>query len=120
MHKLLTRQANGSEYFEPAVIADSFIAGLRGCAIQKDDHQWRLDPGTIVKIERGPFAEMTGTIASWSGADRVRLLVWMLGRETVVEVRPADISALALSAWLPPLSGRPAVPSRANRCKGFG
>ena len=51
--------------------------------------------GQFVKIERGPFAQMTGTIASWSGADRVRLLVWMLGRETVVEVRGADISAVA-------------------------
>jgi len=38
---------------------------------------------------------MTGTIASWSSAKRVRLLVWMLGREIAVEVRPADISALA-------------------------
>jgi transcription antitermination factor NusG len=77
------------------MIPDSFIAGLRSCSIQKDEHQWRLDPGTIVKIERGPFAEMTGTIVSWSGADRVRLLVWMLGRETLVEVHGADINAVA-------------------------
>ena len=54
-----------------------------------------LDPGTVVRIERGPFAQMTGTIAAWSSAERCRLLVWMLGREVAVEVRGADISAVA-------------------------
>jgi len=54
-----------------------------------------------VRIERGPFAQMTGTIATWSSAERVRLLVWMLGRETVVEVRGADIVAAASRPFSP-------------------
>ena len=95
VNRLLTRKAADTEYLEPAIIADSFINDLKSCSTQKDEREWRLDPGTEVRIERGPFAQMTGTIASWSSAERCRLLVWMLGRETAVEVHSADISALA-------------------------
>ena len=93
VNKLLTRKATGSEYLEPAGIADSFINDLMGCSTRNEQQEWRLDPGTVVRIERGPFAQMTGTIASWSSAERCCLLVWMLGRETAVEVRGADIMA---------------------------
>ena len=95
INKLLTRTAADSEYLEPAVIADSFINDLMLCSTRKDEREWRLDPGTTVRIERGPFSQFTGTLASWSSSDRCKLLVWMLGRETTVEVHPADISTLA-------------------------
>ena len=43
---------------------------------------------------------MTGTIASWSGADRCRLLVWMLGRETAVEVHGGRYQRVGVVARL--------------------
>jgi transcription antitermination factor NusG len=97
VNKLLTRTATGSEYVEPASIADSFIEQLQNCSVpgDKDEDVALIPINTVVRIARGPFAQMTGTIASWSSADRCRLLVWMLGRETAVEVRGADISTLA-------------------------
>ena len=75
------------------------------CSTEKDAHEWRLDPGTVVRIERGPFAQMTGAIASWSSAERCSLLVWMLGREVAVEVRGADIVAAASRRSLPRIWG---------------
>jgi transcription antitermination factor NusG len=101
INKLLTRTAADSEYLEPAFIDADFIGSLRSYSTQKNEREWRLDTGTEVRIERGPFAQMTGTITSWSSPDRCRLLVWMLGRETTVEVRGADVVAAQLHLIVP-------------------
>jgi transcription antitermination factor NusG len=66
INKLLTRTAAGSEYLEPAVIADNFINDLMLCSTRRGEREWRLDPGTTVRIERGPFSQFTGTLASWN------------------------------------------------------
>jgi Transcription termination factor nusG len=53
INKLLTRMATGSEYLEPASIADTFVEQLQSCSTVNDKEEWRLDPGTTVRIARG-------------------------------------------------------------------
>jgi transcriptional antiterminator RfaH len=95
--RLLTRRSIRSEYREPCVIPEAFICDLRGCCryhIDGNQPVWRLALGTRVTIRTGPFAGFEGTIASWSGADPCRLIVWLLNRETTVTVYDADIAAV--------------------------
>jgi transcriptional antiterminator RfaH len=101
INKLLIWQVTGSEYLEPASIADTFIAGLQNCSTVNDKQEWMIPVGTTVRIAHGPFAQMIGTLASWSSSERCRLLVWMLGRETTVEVHGADVVAAQLHLIVP-------------------
>jgi transcription antitermination factor NusG len=99
----LVHQPDASEYVEPAVIADSFIAGLQGCCLRHPRTEvWRLKLGTQVRILRGPFAGFEGTIASWSSGDRCQLVLWLLNRDVPVEVSAADITATAEVPSRPP------------------
>jgi transcription antitermination factor NusG len=97
VNRLLSRRATGSEHLEPARIADTFIEQLQSCSTVNDKQEWTIPIGTTVRIARGPFAAHHGTLAAWSSADRCRLLVRLMGRETVVEVRGADIVAVEQS-----------------------
>jgi transcriptional antiterminator RfaH len=95
--RLLTYQPADSEYLVPCSIPEALVCGLRGCCnylVEDAKPVWRLASGTKVKILSGPFAGFGGEIASWSGADRCRLIVWLLNRETTVTVRDADITAV--------------------------
>jgi transcriptional antiterminator RfaH len=83
--RLLTRQANGSEYREPAVIADAFIAGLQRCSRHDDKEGWRLEPGTAIRILRGPLIGRTA-IVTWSSSERVRFLLNLLNRDLEIEL----------------------------------
>jgi hypothetical protein len=49
----------------------------------------------------GPFAEHEGAIVNWSGADRCRLVTWLLNRDTIVEVSAGDSAAVATAARAP-------------------
>jgi transcriptional antiterminator RfaH len=93
--RLLTRPLQVSEYNEPCPIPAGFINGLRRCCSYCDDKApWRLDHGTRVRLERGPFAKFEGVITAWSGADRVKLVIWLLNRDVHAEVLDADIAAV--------------------------
>ena len=83
--RLLTRQPDESEYREPAVIADAFIAGLQRCSCHDDKEGWRLEPGTAVRILRGPLVGRTA-IVTWSSSERVRFLLNLLNRDLEVEI----------------------------------
>jgi transcription antitermination factor NusG len=52
---------------------------------------WTLAPGTKVTLTAGPFAGLEGTLASWPSGDRVRLILYLLNRETVVTVSVDDV-----------------------------
>ena len=85
VNRLLTRQADGSEYREPAVIADAFITGLQRCSRHEDKEGWRLEPGTEIRILRGPLAGRTA-IVTWSSSERVRFLLNLLNRDLELEI----------------------------------
>ena len=85
VRRLLTRQAEGSEYREPAVIGDAFIAALQCCSRYDDTDGWRLEPGTAIRILRGPLAGQTA-IVRWSSAERVRFLLNIMNRDLEVEI----------------------------------
>ena len=89
--RLLTRQTDRSEYREPAVIADAFIAGLQRCSRHDGKDGWRLEPGTAIRIIRGPLSGRTA-IVTWSGAERVRFLLNLLNRDLEVEIAVEDVA----------------------------
>jgi hypothetical protein len=41
-----------------------------------------------------PFALHEGVITAWPSAERCKLLLWMMGRDIVVEVAATDVVAL--------------------------
>jgi hypothetical protein len=47
-----------------------------------------------VRLVTGPFAGRVGLITEWSGADRVKLIVWLLNRDIAVTVSAADIAVV--------------------------
>ena len=92
--RLLTRQADGSEYREPAVIGDAFIAGLQRCSRHDDKDGWRLEPGTAIRILHGPLAGRTA-IVTWSSTKRVRFLLNLLNRDLEVEIAVDQVVPVA-------------------------
>jgi transcriptional antiterminator RfaH len=105
VRRLLIWQPEDSEYLAPARIPDEFVCGLQSCCHYCEDHDdktvWRLVPRTRVCIIAGPFAGHEGAIVNWSGADRCRLVTWLLNRDTIVEVSAGDIAAVATAARAP-------------------
>ena len=98
--RLLTRQAEGSEYPESAVIADAFIVGLQRCSRHDDKDGWRLEPGTAIRILHGPLAGRTA-IVTWSSAERVRFLLNLLNRDLEVEIAVDQVVPVAVDQVLP-------------------
>jgi transcriptional antiterminator RfaH len=96
--KLLTRRPDGSEYLEPCAISDAFITRLMACShCSRQDNggvTWTLLPGTRVTLTAGPFAGLEGELASWPSGDRVRLILYLLNRQTVVTVSVGDVAAI--------------------------
>ena len=92
--RLLVRNAPDGLYNAPAIIADSFIEQLQRCSHKDDRNSWCLRPGTEVRIATGPFAGRDA-IVTWSSAERVRLLVWLLGRDVAVTLATTDVVAQA-------------------------
>jgi len=94
VRRLLTRQADGSEYREPAVIADAVIAGLQRCSRYDDKDGWRLEPGTAIRILRGPLAGQAA-ILRWSSAERVGFLLNIMNRDLEVEIAVDQVVPVA-------------------------
>lgn len=81
----------------PLPVRGGFVDALRARA----DHQGiigdaptaALRPGDIVRFRGGPFADMVGRIASLPTAERVNVLLQVLGREVIVCADAALLSA---------------------------
>jgi transcription antitermination factor NusG len=103
--RLLTRQADGSEYREPAVIQDSFIEQLRGCSRHVDKVGWKLAPGTRMRILSGPFA-FREALVTWSNHERVRLLLYLM-TDSVVSSSSGQGPGRKVTRSMLPLSLQP-------------
>jgi transcriptional antiterminator RfaH len=99
IQRLITHQSDNDEYQAPSIVPDSFIERLMSCSYcetdTKGNQEWRLLPGTKVRITQGPFQAFEGVVTSWSGADRCRMLVWLLNRNTEVEVYAGDLAVVS-------------------------
>ena len=76
----------------PARVTDEIINELRA---RENPHGFvrlpKPKPGKHVRILRGSFADHVGVYEGASGKDRERVLLALLGRMVVVDVRPADL-----------------------------
>jgi transcriptional antiterminator RfaH len=81
----------------PVPVRGGFVDALRARADHKgiigDAPEAVLRPGDIVRFHGGPFEDMTGRIASLPTAERVNVLLQVLGREVVVCSDTALLSA---------------------------
>lgn len=80
-------------YDEPAPISPSFLENLRAnstCFDQANGH-YVLKRGTKIRIIAGPFAGQT-SIVQWADDHRIKLPLWMLGRnvETMVAIEHVE------------------------------
>jgi transcription elongation factor/antiterminator RfaH len=67
----------------PVGVVESLLAMSDGAGVVRfEDH---LQPGNVVRLAAGPFAEQLGVLARLDGADAVRVLLELMGRS--VEVR---------------------------------
>jgi transcriptional antiterminator RfaH len=57
------------------------------------DTQRPFRPGQKVRVTAGPFAEIEGIFLAETGAQRVEILLRLLGRETRVTVAAADLES---------------------------
>lgn len=78
----VSKLLSGSE-LEPSPISDTVINSLRAQEVNPSDDWVKLspiDPGTLVRVTRGPFADHVG-ICKISSQDRVSLLFKIMGKE---------------------------------------
>jgi transcriptional antiterminator RfaH len=83
---------------EPTVVADAVIEGLRAledtenrlCRIENG----RLSPGDTVEILHGPFEGMRGLLKARNGAERVIVLLDILGQESRVTLSRHQVSGV--------------------------
>lgn len=54
----------------------------------------RLQPGNLVRIARGPLADMTGQLQLLLPGDRVRVLLRMLGQEVSTTLDLAEVASV--------------------------
>jgi transcriptional antiterminator RfaH len=95
VRRLLTFQ-NGKPYREPSKVSVGLVEGLRLLASEPaaPAQPVLIPPGTTVVIRRGPFSTRIGLV-QLSGAERVKLLLDVFGREVTVELATGDVEALA-------------------------
>ncbi len=93
VNQLLTRKSSTTEFNEPCFVSDALISGLQNCCYTNGalEPSPRLAIGTRIRIARGALVEYEGIIAAYSGAERVRLLLHMLGRDLEVTVKIEDV-----------------------------
>lgn len=82
----------------PLPLPDGVVAQIQ--ARQDDEGLVQLDPGPFVagqmlRVEAGPFCDLTGLFAEMADRERVVLLLELLGRQVPVRVPLADIAAVA-------------------------
>ena len=92
--KLLTFQ-NGKIYREPSKVSVGLVEGLRLLASEPaaPAPPVLIPPGTTVVIRRGPFSTRIGLV-QLSGAERVKLLLDVFGRELDTDLAAGDVEAL--------------------------
>ena len=81
---------------KPAVVPNNVIQALeRSHQLQASDGatKYPFSPGDMVTIDSGPFQGLSAIYAMAKGADRVQLLIAMLGKEQRVNLSVNDISA---------------------------
>jgi transcriptional antiterminator RfaH len=74
----------------PAGLVESLIerSGLDGLLRLEDDG---LQPGQVVRITQGPFADSLAVVDRASGEERVRVLLTLLGQATAVSLARHDV-----------------------------
>jgi transcription antitermination factor NusG len=75
------------------VISDAFITQLKSCSERDDEAGWCLKIGTTVTILHGPFAGRRAGV-TWSNAERVRLILWLLNRDVPITLAVTDVAAI--------------------------
>lgn len=99
----MTRLIAGNPY-APTPVPEAFIETLRarctaqGALIQGPDG---LQIGELVRVQQGPFSELVSRIEDFSDADRVTLLLDMMGQAIRVKVPRRSVER---AAELPPAS----------------
>lgn len=90
----VSRFVGGAEGPEP--VPEAVIEGLRARAGPDGLFalRARLKAGDRVRIAQGPFAELEGVFQAASDAERVLILLRLLGREVRVAVPGADVEVL--------------------------
>ena len=81
---------------KPAVVPNNVIQALEHShQLQASDGatKYPFSPGDMVTIDSGPFQGLSAIYAMAKGADRVQLLIAMLGKEQRVNLSVNDISA---------------------------
>ena len=80
---------------KPAPIPDEFIDRIKSAEdiglFDKTVDHLRMTPGDPVEVLEGPFSHHVGKFAGASSRQRVRLLMDVLGRETVVSFDVGDV-----------------------------
>ena len=73
----------------PSFVADSFIDGLDRMGVR---HEGTLLPNTVVRVRRidSPLYDLVGTVVGMANRDRVRVLMSLMSRDTVVEFEVAN------------------------------
>ena len=76
----------------PPLVIDQIRAAEKVGAFDETDGLGKLQPGDLVRVLHGPFAEIIGRLQSKVSADRVRVLLELLGREvpTVINVHEIE------------------------------
>lgn len=91
----VSRFVGGAEGPEP--VPEAVIEGLRARAGADGLFELaapRPKAGDRVRVAEGPFAELEGVFQAESDAERVMILLRLMGREVRVTVRGADIEQL--------------------------
>ena len=81
---------------KPALVPNNVIQALEHSnQLQASDSaaKYPFSPGDMVTIDSGPFQGLSAIYAMAKGADRVQLLITMLGQEQRVNLFVNDISA---------------------------
>src|SRR6185436_2874335 len=88
--RLLTG-CGGGDARRPQQISDDFISSMRSCVLDDPDAALPvLDPGTLVRVTRGPLLSNVAAVR-WSREDRLGLLFSLLGRQVEIEFSLADV-----------------------------
>lgn len=74
----------------PDAVADAIRARLDDQNVLAEPDR-TLSPGQKVRVTAGPFAELDGVVLAETGAERVEILLRLLGRELRVSLASADV-----------------------------
>ncbi|MCH8544978.1 MAG: transcription/translation regulatory transformer protein RfaH [Alcanivorax sp.] len=78
---------------KPAPVADDIIDGIRNQVDQQERGVSTLfKPGEVVRITRGPFAEVQAIFAGFDGEERVVVLLELMQRRQRLVIQMADVA----------------------------